>query len=118
MDNLGYILSVAFSGADLTRAIWLAVIGSLIASKYLPPVKATFLLLIIDRVWPFLTMGLNGHDVRAVSAAVGNAIATIPQDALTILIRGLVLYLVVLGGYQMRLRLHGKQAVLATDKRR
>lgn len=107
MYDLSYILSVAFSGSDLTRALWLGPVGSLFCSSRLTPFSVWCLVMVIDRVWPFVAMGLSGYGAGEVAAAFAYWFRSLPDDALALFLRAGGLLAMVVVGYWARLTLHG-----------
>lgn len=117
MDDLNYILSLAFSGSDLTRALWLGFIGSLLCSSKIPPFRMWIIVMLIDRTWPFLTMGFSGYGAQEIAAAMGFAIKNLSHDALPLILRAGGLYMMINLGYSARLALHGHKPVLSKPKK-
>ena len=106
MDDFGFVLSVAFSGADLTRALWLGLVGSLFCTKQFGPARMAILLLLIDRVWPFVGMGLAGYEMPQISQSVAYAVQSIPRDLTIHFVRFVGLFALAGIGYQLRIAIH------------
>ncbi|WOI54605.1 hypothetical protein [Parvularcula sp. LCG005] len=109
MQDLTYYLTLAFSGSDLPRALWLGLIGSLFCTTRNPPWRIFLIVFLIDRIWPFLGMAFSGYGAGEIGAAVSHTIRSVPSDMMTLLIRGLGLFLLILTGYMLRLIVHGQK---------
>lgn len=116
MESVGQTLAVAFSGADLVRAIWLGLIASLFCNERNTPLAIACITFAIDRIWPFAAMGLSGHSVQSVSAAVAYAIRSIPSDFFVLAVRFFGIYGLIMLGYVFRLRIHGRRHVTKPAK--
>lgn len=110
MDSVSQLLLSAFSGSDLARALWIALVASLFCSKTMPPLQMTAIVFGIDRIWPFFDMGLAGYGAGEIAAAVAHNIGSLPFDAAMLLVRLVGLFMLVSVGYQVRLAIHGKVA--------
>lgn len=106
MDDFGFVLAVAFSGADLTRALWLGLVGSLFCSPKFHPLKATILIFLVDRSWPYIGMALSGFSMSDIAISLAYAIDSLPRDATIHLTRFVGLYALCASGYWIRLTLH------------
>ncbi|MEM9989908.1 MAG: hypothetical protein AAF723_10360 [Pseudomonadota bacterium] len=107
MEDTIYLLSLAFSGSDLPRALWLGFFGALLCSSRFPPVKMGTLIFLIDRIWPFAAMGFSGYGAGEIAGALSYTLKTLHVDAIPLMIRAMGLYLMVSVGYAARLMLHG-----------
>jgi hypothetical protein len=105
--DVGYVLALAFSGSDLTRALWFGLIGSLLCSAQMPPFKMALIVVLLDRAWPYLGMGFAGYGAQEIAASIAYGFRTLGSDALIVLIRAVGLYALVTCGYWLRLMLHG-----------
>lgn len=106
MPDLLHVLSLAFSGADLTRALWLGLLTSLLCRPSFEPIAATVPLFLLDRLWPYAGMVLSGYDLEAVAASATYQFATLPQDSLMLAVRFAGLFTLVGLGYGFRRALH------------
>ncbi|WP_370337228.1 hypothetical protein [Parvularcula marina] len=106
MEDLTFVLSVAFSGADLNRALWLALVGSLFCTKNFQPLRMTAIIFLIDRIWPYAGMALAGYDMPEIAASVAYAVETFPRDATIYLLRFGGLFVLCASGYHLRLLIH------------
>ncbi len=116
MEDLNYAFSVAFSGSDLDRALWIGLVGSLLCSSRLPPLRVWLVGILIDRSWPFISMGFAGYGAGEVAAAFAHWFRSLPDDALPLLVRAGGIYFMVMGGYWARLSLHGVKPTLRPRK--
>lgn len=106
MEDFGFILHVAFSGADLSRALWLGLVGSLFCTRKFQPLRMTVLLFLIDRVWPFLGMAFAGYAMSDIALSVRYAFETLPRDATFLVIRFGGLFALCTSGYHLRMAIH------------
>ena len=110
MEDLQYIVSIGFSGADLPRAIILAFLFAMFAQGNGNIWKVALLALLIDRtVWPIAAMGSSGADIQSIYAALNGMVRTLKDDLGIYIVRyvGLV---VMIGGFRwLRAGLHGMQ---------
>lgn len=107
MVDLGYLFSLAFSGADLWRAVWIGLIASLFCTGGRTPLKLLIAAAVVDAAWPYADMLLSGFSARDVSIAMGYAIRSTPDLVLVIAVRLAGIYALISGGYWLRLKLHG-----------
>lgn len=106
LSDLAYIFSIGFSGADLWRAVWLALFCSLFASRKFRPWKVCIIAFAIDRIWPFYAMSLHGYEWEVISASVLAALRAIPDDIAFLMIRYLGFLGLIYLGFNLRLMLH------------
>ena len=101
-------MQVAFSGSDLTRALWLGLVGSLFCTPSFQPFRATLLIFLIDRAWPYVAMGFAGYDMAEIAASLVYAVHSLPRDAVYLLVRFSGLLALCAVGYHLRLAIHGR----------
>ena len=106
MDDIGFLLSVAFSGSDLSRALWLGLVGSLFCTSKFGPTHMSIALFVIDRMWPFVDMARVGYGMPEIAASLAYALDSLPRDATFHMIRFAGLYALCTGGYWLRVTLH------------
>ncbi|MEM9235062.1 MAG: hypothetical protein AAGA69_12590 [Pseudomonadota bacterium] len=106
MEDFTFVLSVAFSGTDLTRALWIGLVGSLFVTKKFQPTRMALLLFVIDRAWPFAGMALSGYDMPAIAASLAYAFEMLPRDATFYVIRFGGLFALCSFGYHLRMAIH------------
>ncbi|GGD01973.1 hypothetical protein [Aquisalinus flavus] len=106
MQDLAYLFSIGFSGSDLTRALWIGLLFSLLASRRFPAWRVTIFAFVLDRVWPFLAMSFAGAGNDIVFDSVIATILRVPDDAAYYIIRYLGLMGLIYFGYHVRRFLH------------
>ncbi len=107
MEDLEYIVSIGFSGADLPRAVILAFLFAMFARKDTNVwVYALFALLIDRTVWPIAAMGASGADIQAIYASIGAIFETFVDDLGFYFVRYMGLVLMILGFSWVRTRVH------------
>jgi len=107
MEDLQYILSLGFSGADLPRAIILAFFIAMIAKKDTNIWKVGLAALVVDRaLWPILAMAASGADIQSIYASIGALFKTFLDDLGIYIVRYMGLVLMIGGFRWIRVRLH------------
>ena len=106
MGDFEFLFSVAFSGADLSRALWLGTIASLLCTEKFGPFRMTFLMFLIDRAWPFADMAFAGYGMKEIAASVAYAVESLPQDMTYHVFRFGGLYAICSFTYTLRVMLH------------
>ena len=106
MDALAYLFSLGFSGSDAVRAVFFLLIGSLFVTKRLPPWRVTAIIVVIDLLWPYGMMLLQGNDVKSVEAALRGALHLHEDAIVGFLVRTAGFYVVLRGTFSVRRRLH------------
>lgn len=106
MEDLLYIIGLAFSGADLTRGLIIAGLVSLMVSTKFDVWRATIFAFIVDKIWPFYAMSFSGYTMEQIQPAINGFIMGIGDDALMHFIRfwGVLLFVAV--GYTLRKTLY------------
>ncbi|MEX6633524.1 hypothetical protein [Hyphococcus lacteus] len=107
MEDLQYIVSIGFSGADLPRAVILTFLFAMFAKGETNIWKVGMLALLIDRtVWPIAAMGSSGADIQTIYASIGAMAKSFPDDLGIYIVRYIGLVLMVGGFRWMRSSLH------------
>lgn len=106
MDELRYTFALAFSGADLPRAVVLAVGASLFCSSKISTSRMTVAVFLADRAWPFVHMGISGYGAPEIARALSYAAWSAPADFVAYLVRFCGLYALITIGYRLRVGLH------------
>ncbi|MEM7740701.1 MAG: hypothetical protein AAF225_07860 [Pseudomonadota bacterium] len=106
MDALLYLLSLGFSGSDLTRALILVLLGSLFVSSRFLPWKMTLLLLAVDQLWPYYSMLRDGVGARVVVDTLIGYADHWQDNIVGLLVRWGGFYIFVRGMYSVRRKLH------------
>ncbi len=94
MEDLEYILGIGFSGADLPRAVILAVLFAAFAKRDTNIWKVGLLAILIDRtVWPIAAMSSSGADLQSIYASIAAIFQGFADDLGIYIVRyiGLVL---------------------------
>ena len=107
MEDLSYIVSIGFSGADLPRAAILAFLFAMFAQGNGNIWKIALLALLIDRlVWPIAAMGSSGADIQSIYATIGGMAKTFTKDLGVYIVRYIGLVLMIGGFRWMRASIH------------
>ncbi|ADM09838.1 hypothetical protein PB2503_08924 [Parvularcula bermudensis HTCC2503] len=106
MLDVPHALSIAFSGADLSRALWIGLIASLLCSRRFLPLKMAVLAFMVDRSWPYLTMALSGYSMDQIAPYLAYRIKMLPEDGIILGIRAAGLFGLIATGYVLRVQLH------------
>lgn len=106
MPDLLHVLELAFSGSDLTRALWLAPLASLFCRPSFEPIAMAVPLFLLDRLWPYVGMAFYGYDLPTITAAFTWQVTTLPEDSLMLAARFAGLFTLVGLGYALRRGLH------------
>ena len=107
MDDLQYIFSIGFSGADMPRAIILSFLFAMFAKRDSNIWRMALLALLIDRtVWPIAAMGASGADIQSIYASIAALFKTFLDDLGIYIVRYIGIVLMVSGFIWMRARIH------------
>lgn len=107
MDDLQYIISIGFSGADLPRAIILSFLFAMFAKRDSNIWRMALLALLIDRtVWPIAAMGASGADIQSIYASIAALFKTFLDDLGIYIVRYIGIVLMVSGFIWVRARIH------------
>jgi len=106
MDALLYLLSLGFSGTDLKRALGLVVLGSLFVSNRFAPWKMTLLLLVVDQLWPFVSVLRSGAGMGVVVDTLVGYGAHWQDNLVGLMVRWTGFYVLIRGMFSIRRRLH------------
>ncbi|MEO1656425.1 MAG: hypothetical protein AAFR65_01775 [Pseudomonadota bacterium] len=106
MDALLYLLSLGFSGSDLTRALILVLLGSLFVSARFQPWKMTLLILVIDLLWPYYSMLQDGVGMGVVVDTLAGYADHWQDNAVGLAVRWAGFYVFIRGMFSFRRKLH------------
>ena len=99
MEDLKYIVTLGFSGADVLPAIVIAFFIAMFVKANAPVWKVALLALFLDRfVWPVLSQALSGAEVHTVYGTIGGFFTSFFDNLGVYVVRffGLV---VMIGGF-------------------
>jgi len=107
MEDLNYIVSLGFSGADLPRAVILTFFFAMFAKKGANIWTLGLLALLIDRmIWPIGAMASTGADIQSIYASIGAMFKTFLDDLGIYIVRYIGLVLMIGGFRWLRERIH------------
>lgn len=115
MDELRYIVSLGFSGADVWRAIVIAFFVAMLIGRRSTPWQLGFVALFFDRlVWPLAGQAIAGANIQTIYASIAAMGDNFLNDAGLYVVRYLGLTIMIALFMTMRKRIHdmgpGKKA--------
>jgi len=115
MTDPSYLLSLAVSGSDIGRLVWIAGLASLLVTTRFKPWRIAVAAFLLDRLLPFWTMSRT-YDEGTIRAAASHQLSTLPQDAVALGVRFLLLYFAIVLLWRLRLALHGRRPVMTAGQ--
>jgi len=107
MEDLGYILTLGFSGTDVWRAVILAFLLGMFVSKKRSVWMFAFWALIIDRViWPIGGQAASGAELQTIYASIGALFQTFLDDLGLYLVRYFGIVAMMAAFVFLRMRIH------------
>ena len=107
MEDLSYIFSLGFSGADLPRAVIIAfLLAMLLAPKNSIWALGGFALIVDKFVWPIAAQAIAGAGAETVFASIGALFETFVDDLGIYAVRYLGLTIMIGLFNELRARLH------------
>ena len=88
MEDLNYIVSLGFSGADLPRALILAFFMAMLFAPKQSIWRLGVVALLIDKlIWPLVSQAIAGASVSSVFASLGAIVQSVDQDLAIYVVR-------------------------------
>ncbi len=108
LDDLQYIITIGFSGTDISRAVFLSFVAAMYTSPKHTVWTMAFFALVVDRLlWPLAGQALAGADLHTLYASIGAYGKTFSSDLGIYLVR--YLGIAAMTGFfaLIRRRIHG-----------
>lgn len=111
MEDLKTIISLGFSGADVTRALIIAFTIAILPRKKRSSWFLGAIALIIDRlIWPITGMSIAGSDIHSIYASIAALGRTFIDDLGLYVVRYLGLVVMIAAFLAMRANINAKLA--------
>lgn len=111
MEDLKTIISLGFSGADVTRALIIAFTLAILPRKKRSSWLLGAIALVIDRlVWPISGMALAGSDIHSIYASIGALGRTFIDDLGLYVVRYLGLVVMIAAFMAVRANINARLA--------
>lgn len=107
MEDLKYIVSLGFSGADVMPAIIIAFFMAMFVRKGAPVWKMALIALAADRlVWPIIDQAMAGADIHTIYASIGAMVKSFPTDLGVYVVRFFGLLVMIAAFVALRFKIH------------
>ncbi len=107
VEDLQYIISLGFSGADVWRGVVIAFFAAMITTRQSHVWKMGLIAFAIDRlIWPIAGMGMAGAELNSIYASIGAMAQTFSDDLGIYVVRYLGLCLMMSVIVSARRRIH------------
>ena len=107
MKDLEYIVSLGFSGTDITRAIIIAFFLAMFVRKEAPIWKMALIALFADRMlWPIVSQAIAGAGLQTIYGSIGAIFQSFFDDLGVYVVRFFGLFVMITLFVTARHRLH------------
>lgn len=106
MEDLNYIISLGFSGADVFPAILIAFLLAMFVRKDAPVWRMALFALVLDRVlWPIIGQAIAGAGIHTIYASIAALFTSFPSNIGVYVVRffGLLVMIALFVGARQRI---------------